>query len=83
MYVFWGALCVLLQVFFLFDDLNHMLRYLEDYFIRNPLVWKKYQDRAHKFMQEVYAHMGTHAHAHEVGCTSSSALQQLDRRIDK
>ena len=57
MYVFLGALYVLLQVFFLFDDLNHMLRYLEDYFIRNPLVQKKYRGRAHKFMQDVCAHV--------------------------
>lgn len=31
MYMFLGAFYVLLQVF-LFDDLNHMLRYLEDFF---------------------------------------------------
>lgn len=95
MYVFLGALCVLLQVFFLFDDLNHMLRYLEDYFIRKTLVWRKHQGRAHKFMQDVYAHrhiytytlMYTHrdtcAHTHVVGCKSSYVFQQLDCHIDK
>lgn len=57
MYVFWGAPYVLLQEFFLFDDLKHMLRYFEDYFISNHPVWKKYQGTAHKFMQDVYAHM--------------------------
>ena len=38
MYVFWGALYVLLQEYFLFDDLKHMLRYFEDYFISNHPV---------------------------------------------
>lgn len=65
MYMFWGALYVHLQVFFLCDDLNHMLRYLEDYFIRNPPVWKKYQGTAHKFIQDVYAHMHVYTHTHK------------------
>jgi hypothetical protein len=70
MYMFGeDALYVLLLVcfFFLFDNLNHMSRYLEDYFIRNSPVWEKYRAEPTglcKMCTHSHTHTHTHTHTH-------------------